>query len=202
LAKSAQTPVTGHNDVNMLDFLVRRALLDVHTALPCKVVESFPLAPGDERLNKDGIAGLVHVELQIDQVDTSDCPIDAGRIYNVPYFRLQAGIAAIVVDPVPGDLGWLSFGERDMSLWKNRRVKEMPATKRILSQSDPVYFPGILNAPPKIWIRLREDGIYIEGNDQPVNVRTDGDISMKAGGKIDIAADGDVTVKGANIYLN
>jgi hypothetical protein len=200
---------------NSASYHIFRALVDVHTSLPCKVVECFPLAPGNARTNKDGISGLVHVDLQIDQMDNQQPPECANpdgpiRIYNVPYFRLQAGICAVVVDPLPGDFGFLQFAERDISKWKKTRERGMPASNRLLSQSDCWYIGGTLNDPPKIWIRLREDGIFIEANDQPVTVRTDsdiamkagGDISMTAGGKVDITAGGDVNVKGANINLN
>jgi hypothetical protein len=204
-----------NSEFNATAYQIFRALVEVHTSLPCKVVECFPLAPGNVKTNKDGISGLVHVDLQIDQMDNQQPPECANpdgpiRIYNIPYFRYQAGICAVVIDPMPGDFGFLQFAERDISKWKRTRERGMPATNRILSQSDCWYVGGILNDPPKIWIRLREDGIFVEGCDQPVTVRTDnnislkaeGDISMTAGGKIDITAGDNVTVKGKNIYLN
>lgn len=80
-----------------------------------------------------------------------------------------------VVDPEVGDWGWIHFGERDITKWKNTKKIELPPTRRMHTQGDGGYFPGVLNSPPEIWVRIRRDGIFLEGKDQPITVNTNGD---------------------------
>lgn len=204
MARSAQTPESGTLDWNADAFHIRQILKQVHTGLPCQVVEVFPLPPGNAKANKDGVMGLVHVRPAVEQMDNQDPPqcIKCSVIYNVPYFRYQAGICAVVIDPVVGDWGWIQFGERDISRWKNTKKIEIPPSKRMLTQSDGGYFPGVLNDPPKIWIRLREDGIHVEGKDQPVTVNTTGDATLNCA-NADINATGNITMdSGGEILMN
>lgn len=175
MPKSAQNYESSQHPYNSADFHIRRILAGVHTGLPCEVVECFPLPPGEAKSNKDGVMGLVHVQLMIDQIDNEGQRVETQTIYNVPYGRLQVGNCAIVMDPVKGDRGWIQFAERDISTYKNTGERSIPATDRMLSQSDGWYFPGVKNNPPEIWIRLRDDGIFVEGKDQPVTVNTTGD---------------------------
>lgn len=185
---SAQTPESSTYEWNMDEFQIRQLLKHVHTGLPVQVTDVFPLSPGYAKANRDGVMGLVHVRPAIEQFDNSEPPkaIKCDKIYNVPYFRYQAGKCAFVIDPVVGDWGWIQFGERDISRWKLTRNIELPPTRRMLTQSDGGYFPGIMNSPPEIWIRIREDGVVIEGKDQPITINTQGDIIMNTGGIINM----------------
>lgn len=192
MARSARNYESSQHPYNQMDFVVRRILTDVHTGLPCRVLECFPMEPGEARANAEGITGLVNVELMIDQIDNEEKTIETQPIYNVPYQRLQAGMCAIVLDPKPGDIGWLSFGERDISTFKKTREKAQPASHRMLTQSDCVYKPGILNDPPRIWIRLREDGIVIEGDNRPITVHSKTAINLDAP---EVNISGDVKVE-------
>ena len=192
MPKSAQTYETPQHPFNQMDFMVRRLLNDVHTSLPCEVMECFPLLPGEEKANRDGIMGLVHVNLMIDQIDNEGNKIETQTIYNVPYGRLQAGTCAIVLDPVKGDRGWLQFAERDISTYKNTGERSLPASDRMLTQSDCWYFPGVLNKPPKVYIRLdQERGIIIEGDDRPIRIHTRGDMFTHCEGNMVTKVDGD-----------
>lgn len=182
MAKSSQTPESSTLDWNMDDFHIRQLFKHIHTGLPCQVTDVFPLPPGNAKANRDGIMGLVHVKLAVEQFDNNEPPqcIECNTIYNVPYFRVQAGKAALVIDPIVGDWGWLHFGERDISRWKLTKKIELPPTRRMLTQSDGGYFPGCGNEPPEIWIRIRDDGIFIEGKDQPITVNTEGKIELNS----------------------
>lgn len=176
MARSAQTPESNTYDWNMDEFHIRQLFKHIHTGIPCQVTDVFPLPPGYAKANKDGIMGLVHVKPAVDQYDNSEPPkaIQCNKIFNVPYFRVQAGNAALVIDPEVDDWGWIHFGERDITKWKNTKKIELPPSRRILAQSDGGYFPGVLNKPPEVWIRIRRDGIFVEGKDQPITVNTTG----------------------------
>lgn len=182
MAKSAQTPSVIASEWNQDVFLIRQILKHVHTGLPCRVEAVFPRAPGEEQANRAGIAGLVNVKLALEQYDNSEPPetIKGDTIYNVPYLRTQGGKAAVVVDPVVGDWGWIAFGERDISRWKLTQNVEIPPTKRMHSQSDGIYIPGILNPTPEVYVRVAENEIIVEGANKPITIRTTGPVTVNA----------------------
>lgn len=181
MSRSAQNYETPLDQVNQQQFLIRQLLVDVHTALPCRVRECYPLPPGDARANDDGIMGLVDVDLMIDQIDNDEKRVETKPIYNVPYGRLQGGNCAIVIDPVKGDRGWLSFGERDISKFKKTREKSLPGSNRMLSQSDGAYYPAIMNDPPEIYIQLHpEKGIIVNCGGKPFKLENCSGMTINA----------------------
>lgn len=193
MPKSAQTYASSQHDFNQMDFMIRRTLVDVHTSLPCRVLECYPLPPGDAKANDEGIMGLVDVELMIDQIDNKREKINTHPIYNVPYGRLQVGNCAIVMDPVKGDKGWLQFAERDISIYKNTGEKSLPATDRMLSQSDCWYFPGVMNKPPEIYIQIHpEKGVVINCGGKGFKLENCSGIEMETDGSTKVTCKEDI----------
>ena len=105
--------------------------------------------------------GLVDVKPLVSQVDGANNIIEHGIIYNIPYFRLQGGADAVIIDPKKGDIGLCAFASRDISGVKATK-KETPAqSKRMFDFSDGLYIGGFLNGKPEQYIYFNENGITI-----------------------------------------
>lgn len=142
------------SDYNANTFLVWSILARVRTMQPCKVLSVT---------NSGGIAPVGFVSLQplVNQLDGYGNAVPHGEIFNVPYFRLQGGANAIIIDPQVGDIGWAGFADRDISSVKATKTQANPGSKRMFSMADAFYFGGMLNGTPSQYIAFSSSGIAI-----------------------------------------
>jgi hypothetical protein len=142
------------SDYNANTFLVWSILARVRTMQPCQVLSVT---------NSGGISPVGFVSLQplVNQLDGYDNAMPHGPLYNVPYFRLQGGANAIIIDPQVGDIGWAGFADRDISSVKATKAQANPGSKRMFSMADAFYFGGMLNGTPTQYIAFSSSGIAI-----------------------------------------
>lgn len=210
---SANTPF------NAISFLVQGLLKgELNTCIPVRVIEVLPreeeaaVAPPEEggeeekedRFPQPDAVGFVSALPLV-------CPYTAAGatgkpevlkptiIPRLPYMRVQGGLAAVVNDPQPGDIGIAVFAQQDISkLFKpapsvveegqeapaGGDVQEpvAPASFRTFDMSDGIYLGGILNKAPVAWIQFKyPEGEGEEGEDPKVslNVKAVGPLEMK-----------------------
>lgn len=144
---------TGGSPFNTLTFMVERILAgQLNTAAPVVVVGVNPGAVGP--------TGTVDVLPLVSQIDASGKAIPPQTIYSVPYSRVQGGIAALIIDPLAGDVGWCVFCQRDISgVQAGTSAPVQPASFRMFDQSDAIYLGGILNKTPEIYLELTQEGV-------------------------------------------
>ncbi|RYY79987.1 MAG: phage baseplate protein [Moraxellaceae bacterium] len=82
-----------------------------------------------------------------------------GVIHKIPYFRLQGGRNAIILDPQIGDIGMCGFCSRDSSAVIANKDFGNPGSFRKFDWADGLYFGGFLNGTPSQYIRFSESGI-------------------------------------------
>ena len=140
-----------------------------------------------------GENGFVDVINLVQQLDSNNEGIPNQTIYRLPYFRLQGGTNAVVIDPRVGDLGLAAFAMRDITKVKAEKAETAPPSRRQYDQSDGLYIGGFLNGAPKQWIEFLDDGI---------NVVATGDVYIATSKDVNIEADGDVNIKGSRVNLN
>lgn len=142
------------SDFNANTFLVWSILSRVRTMQVCKVLSVT---------NNGGISPVGFVTLQplVNQLDGYGNAMPHGEIFNVPYFRLQGGANAIILDPQVDDIGWAGFADRDISSVKATKAQANPGSKRMFSMADAVYFGGILNGTPSQYIAFSASGIAV-----------------------------------------
>ena len=99
---------SGASDYNAKTFMVWSILAEVRTMTLVKIVGVT---------NDGGISpvGFVDILPLVNQTDGAGNAEAHGVIYNCPYFRLQGGTNAIIIDPSVGDIGWAGFADRDIS---------------------------------------------------------------------------------------
>lgn len=113
--------------------------------------------------NNGGVSpvGFVNVQPLVNQLDASNQAVSHGTIYNLPYFRLQGGDNAVIIDPQIGDIGLAIIEDRDISSVKANRGQANPGSKRIFDMADGLYLGGFLNGAPTQYFQFSADGIEV-----------------------------------------
>lgn len=139
---------------NALDFLVENKMRgELNTAEVVRVVAVYAGGAGAD-------SGHVDVLPLVCQTDGWNNVIEPVTIYKLPYSRIQGGVAALVIDPVPGDVGLAVFCKRDSSLVKaGQKDPVQPGSFRSFSKSDGFYIGGFLNRKPEIWLELTQEHV-------------------------------------------
>lgn len=141
-------------DFNALSFLVKQALGKVNTAAIVKVVavtNAGALSP----------VGFVDVQPLVNQTDGAGNAVPHGTLHNLPYFRLQGGSNAIIIDPQVGDIGIAVFANRDISSVKSGKGQANPGSSRRHDMADGIYIGGILNGTPTQFVQFDGTNITI-----------------------------------------
>ncbi|MBW5868574.1 phage baseplate protein [Yersinia enterocolitica] len=113
---------------------------------------------------------VVDVLPLVAEVRSSDRTIIRGsQIYNIPVWRLQRGGSAIIMDPVAGDIGLIAISDVDISVARSARKESVPGSLRNHSQSDAIYFGGVLNGQPTQFIEFADSELNIT-SPNPVNI--------------------------------
>lgn len=106
--------------------------------------------------------GFVDVQPLVNQTDGQlGNSTPHGTIFGVPYFRVQGGANAVIMDPKVGDVGLMVVADRDISVVKATKKQGNPGSLRKFSASDGVYLGGILNGVPEQYVRFLADGMEI-----------------------------------------
>lgn len=105
--------------------------------------------------------GTVDVQPLVQMVDGAGNVYAVGKIFSVPYLRLQGGVNAIICDPVVGDIGLCAFASRDISAVKRNKAESAPASRRQHDWNDGLYLGGFLNGTPQQYVQLASNGIVI-----------------------------------------
>jgi phage baseplate assembly protein gpV len=118
-----------------------------------------------------GPVGLLDVQPMVAQIDGAGNPMPHEVINNLPYFRLQGGSNAIIIDPVVGDIGLALFCSRDISIVKRTKAMANPGSARKYDWADGCYLGGFLNGVPSQYIQ------FIGNN---INVTSPGTVTVTA----------------------
>lgn len=195
-----QNPGTLGSEYNVLEFVIGQLLTQVQTATLVKVISCT---------NTGGVTpvGCVVVQPLVFQVSTMRS-VPHGEIYDVPYFRLQGGANAVILDPEPGDIGICVFASRDIANVKADPQGAVaaggatPGSQAQFSWSDGLYLGGVLNGNPTQYIRFSPNGIEIVSPTKITlrapTVEVDASTLFRvSAGTVDIEAIGDAKLAGA-----
>lgn len=105
----------------------------------------------------------------VTRLDQNNQMIQNSVVYSIPVFRLQRGGSAIIMDPVPGDIGIIMVCDRDTSVARVNRSQSVPGSRRAHSKSDAIYLGGILNMQPTQFIEFADGALNIT-SPNPVNI--------------------------------
>lgn len=180
-----QGPETRNNEFNAMEFVITQLLnkRNYTTLVQVMAVRSAgEVAP----------VGFVDVQIMLNQIDAAGNSMPHGIVNNVPYFRLQGGANAVIIDPQVGDIGMATFADRDISAVKANRAISNPGSKRRADIADGLYTGGFLNGAPTQYVRFTDSGIEVVS---PTN------ITMRAP-TINMVGSESVTLQSASIVLD
>ncbi len=154
------------------EFIIQTLIRRMHTCTLVKVLAVTPIA---------GKVGFLTVQPLLQDVDTNNTVLAQTPIYNVPYFRLQGGTSAVILDPAVGDIGLAIFAERDITNIKQTLTEGPPNTQRAYSSADGLYIGGVLNPDATQYVKFNPAGAGIE-------VTTPGTVAITAAGNVTVEA--------------
>lgn len=166
--KGFRTSYTRNCLTNALDFIMR-SMLDgcINTA---DVVQVKAVHAG----GPTAATGYVDVLPLVRYIDGWNNTIETVTIFRLPYSRIQGGIAAVVIDPVPGDVGLAVYTKTDSSLVEpGQKDTVQPGSFRSFSRADGFYIGGFLNQAPEIWLELNQDKEAVLHAPKKVTIETD-----------------------------
>lgn len=157
MPQSPVKPVTAEESVGgarEFEYLISRMIGRSYTATLVKIdaVRGTGIGP----------VGFVDATDLIQQVTGSGEGIPNVPMLNLPYFRLQGGGNAVIIDPKQGDIGIAIFAYRDISSIKKTKAEGIPASARSYDVSDGIYIGGLLNGTPSQYVHFLESGIKIK----------------------------------------
>lgn len=126
-----RTPASFSQDFPQIAFIIEQLLNQTITIVPVRVVSVR---------NSGSLASDCYVTVQplLNQMQASGRGVPHGEIDNVPCFRLRAGAAAVILDPVAGDVGLMAVAYRDSS----SLVAQDQGSAGSLQGSSTTYNPG------------------------------------------------------------
>lgn len=113
--------------------------------------------------NSGGLSpvGFVDVQPLVNQVDGAGKSTPHGILHRLPYFRLQGGTDAVILDPKVGDIGIAVFADHDISAVNNAKAQANPGSGRRFDMADGMYIGGVLNGKPEQYIQFNTEGIHV-----------------------------------------
>lgn len=186
------TPLaTWASDYNAFNFAVKQLIFStVSTAIPVRV-------DSVERNGDGSGAGFLSATPLVAQTDADGNLIPPVSIPRLPYFRLQHGTAAIICDPVVGDVGLAIFAQSDCSKVNGGTEPVTPGSFRSFDMSDGFYIGGFWGKKPETLIHIEQAGtvhvvaktVTTDCQQATVNATTHADVTtpeMKVTGKLTV----------------
>ena len=173
--KGVANYAAGNSQYNALSFMIQQAIREqVNTCIICKVV---------------GVSdGYVDVLPLVTQVSGKDEAIAPTTLYHLPFMRYHAGIAAVILNPVVGDIGLAVFAGKDCSNVKVGTSEPVPpASFRDNSMANGFYIGGFLNQAPSVFVELTQGGA--------VNITAPGGVNINGS----VTVNGDVVASGKSL---
>ena len=167
-----QTPYDDNSPASMQRFMAEQILGRVNTAMLCKV--SAVTGGGNAAV------GFVDVQPLTKMMAGDGTAYSHGAINNLPYFRLQGGKNAVIIDPKAGDIGVAVFADRDISGVKRSKKEAPPGSFRRFDYADGLFFPCFLGEKPDNYVQFADGNkIFVMQKDKSALVVTKDYVQMK-----------------------
>lgn len=159
-AISSEGPNDAASQYNAMVYIINSVLAGMQT---CSLVKVLGCS------NDGGVSavGTVDVQVLTNLQTAGGAAVTHPTIYSLPYFRIQGGANAVILDPQPGDIGAAVFCSRDISsvvaanLGTDDALTANPGSQRRFDFSDGLYFGGMLNGVPTQYVRFTDAGITV-----------------------------------------
>jgi len=180
-------------DFNPVRAIVMALMSQMFTATEARVVACT---------NSGGLSpvGFVDVQPLVNQLNGEGKATPHNILHNLPYFRLQGGKNAVIIDPEVGDIGIVVFADRDISGVNNSKDQANPGSGRRFDMADGMFIGGVLNGTPEQYVQFNGGGIHVHS---PTKIKlTAPDIEITADNSIKSTATTVQTTASASITDN
>ncbi|QCE32924.1 hypothetical protein FAI41_04570 [Acetobacteraceae bacterium] len=191
LPVSPYQKIFNHNDLSHIFLQTLEGFLSkTGYQIPAKVEEIHS--------NGTGEAGTVDVKPLLNLQTQDGKSLEQSVLYNVPYFRLQGGDSALIIDPQKGDIGQLILNGRDVSGLSSESDPNKPASFRLFDPNDCFFLPALFGKAAEQYIFSNKNGWTIHAKDTANIVLEGKEITISGNLKIkgNVSIEGDLTVKG------
>ena len=189
---------SGASEYNAISFMMEQQMKgSINTCIPVRVDSCTKPGP-------NGAAGYVSATPLVMQRGADGNSLAPVSLPQLPFFRLYAGTAAVVIDPQPGDVGLAIFSQQDASNLEAGKNEPVQASSfRSFDMSDGFYVGGFLGNVPDVYAELEQSaGINIKTPTNLITIgRDDGTITIHADTAVNVDApiakcSGDVEIAG------
>lgn len=190
-----QDPSTATNDYNTIAFVFKMLMTKIQTGTLVKVVSCT---------NDGGHApvGRITVQPLVNQMSGTRQATAHGQLFNCVYSRLTGGDNAVIMDPEPGDIGYMGFCSRDISAVVAAAGAANPGSFRMFDWADGVLVGWVpLGKTPTQYVRFLQAGAGIEVvSPQKITLRAP-TVEIDASSQVTVnsplvAASGNITAQG------
>ena len=195
--RGLNTPYTDTGAYNALDFAMSQKL---QNELQTVYIGRVDACSGKGSASGSGAVSATQLTAQ---ADASGKSLPMPSMTKLPYSRTQAGIAALIIEPVPGDIGVFACCKQDISGIKQGTSEPVPAgSYRQFSQSDSVMIGAIHTKTPEVWIEIKQDKTIVIHAPEGCKIETDSEVEIKASQAVKVTAPkveitGQVTINGS-----
>lgn len=189
---------SGASEYNAISFMMEQQMKgSINTCIPVRVDSCTKPGP-------NGAAGYVSATPLVMQRGADGNSLAPVSLPQLPFFRLYAGTAAVVIDPQPGDVGLAVFSQQDASnLEAGKNEPVQAGSFRSFDMSDGFYIGGFLGNVPDVYAELEQStGINLKTPTNTITIgRDDGTITIHADTVVNVEApiakcSGDVEIAG------
>ena len=149
-----QQPNSTANDFNSLSFVFEMLMSKVWVATLVRV---------QAVTNVDTLSPVGYVDIlpMVMQIDGALNTVPHETIHHCPYFRMQGGTNAVILDPKVNDVGIAIFAHGDISVASSTGQQSPPGSRRRNDPADAMYIGGVLNGIPTQYILFAAAGISV-----------------------------------------
>ena len=189
-------PSNSASDYAKHEFQITQILGRVRTVCLVKVTAV-------KNAGQDEPVGFVDVQPITNMQDGAGNSQQHGTLHGLPYFRVQGGTNAVIVDPVVGDIGVAAIADRDISSNKANKGMANPGSFRRFDMADGIYFGGILNGAPKQYITFTSNGIQmVDANGNEITMSPQGTNIADSNGNIIAMVSGGINITAQTLTVN
>lgn len=180
--KSLRDCFTDASPYNQLEFIIERKIREMVNTSALVRVDSCTSTGASAG------AGTVSATPLVSQTDADGNALAMASLPRLPHARVQGGVAALIIDPVAGDIGVASFCKVDSSaVGEGTATPQRPGSYRVFDQADGTLVATVSNKAPEVWIELKQDKTIVIHAPEGCTIETDKTLEIKAeqGVKID-----------------
>lgn len=171
----------GNSAFNAMQQQIDTSLQEIETAFVAKVTSC----------DSSGVGGskTVNAVPMVQMVDANGNAYQSPAYVKLPHYRVQQGIAALIIDPVPDDLGVFVSCKRDISNINSSSTNPAPpASMRSFNGADSVMIGTIHTKEPTVYIQITQDNKILIHAPSGVTIETDSKVTINASAGVEITA--------------